>query len=1769
MSEEGSILVLSSSDLPKDVKVGDVPTMYYTKLLNPVPSPSGSPPVQLTPSQAATSVKDFFEVAGPPPTEMTVNVDTKFIDLSVRSFNNDLHVFLSKYILDCVWRDAEDPSDRLTASAGTSISRRVKVFLYAGNPSARESIRLLDRALYRDSSGQDPDFYVYRDQNFIYEKAHNPYHPNEDLSSDLYFENQYTQQSEAYLEPGLYIGKLHRQAISALESTRQITIRWESDRAPEHPSPFWHRKFLQGSSLWTGKTYEVHPPGNTYTEYFEKVTSVSLDTTLGGNVATTGGPYFPLTLYRLADPINQSVVPSNYNSNLANVADPLDGEVCPLNHLDATIRLGQIGVRNTTNLKDVNTVNMVKVAPSDETAFTVPVYDASAQNVAMLSVYDQSSVAFPPRYSVDGNCAIHFPNGAWRGNALSSMNTAASGWTSPFPWERSLTRDQMNILNEKQAYSADVMLQILDNRDYLFMDPGTSWNEHEGNVTVGERSLQFDFGANRRHFINKFQLIFPRSQEDHQPYRLEASMQREYKDSVDKVFQEGPETFWLGGLQYSPLSGSEANPDAYRYWNTHTQTEVGINGSYMKLWDVGARSGNSFVSPSSSSETAFITYASTQDSRGRANVVNEYLTHVQQWYTKKPNDVNPALDFQRQEFGPFTRGCTRAELKDTSLCKAWSPLGSSLAEAYPVRVNGTRFFFDLIDYMSSAAGSQAVGYCVYVRKNANESQASFSDIKDWKAVTSSRSGDHFAAVEAGNVYTYRDMTWTKSSVTTPLAYSSISSSGTGEDLMVSVDGGNIVLLSDYGNTSTQLINVQAWKDVVMSADGLTGLAVASNGHVHKYSAAGGMLAKIDVSSNIGTVSADWVDIAASQTGTTVAAITLTQVYVSVDSGATWTDATPSTSLSEVDTSNPWKSVTVSADGTRIVALPELGYVVQVIMAGGVFTPSSWTRLVFEPARARKTWQTITFAGGYKLIGIMASSRFHTYTPSGTSGSWTTTPTNPLTLDWDQVDIASSADGTKLIAGVYYGGVYLSNDGGSTWTRQTSPQFAEEEDYWIAVAYSADGSHAAAVVEDGYIYVYKAPPVPNPNPDPNNGWTRVESAGFRTWNAVSVSNTGTHIYAAVYGGYVYGSSDSGATWKRDVSPGTYQSWMGIVVTEAGGFQVYAIPETGYMYAKASTVSSQSLVSKTTSLGLLNWKSVDSSNDGEVAVAVVENGAIYTSKDSGETWVVDTSAGVHPWIAVTVSADGRQRVALASNGTVAVSFTTNRFYAYRGLDAWSVNMATPAPGHVWTSLDCSDDFTVLLATQRSTSPAPATGRVYASGWNEATNTLNAWTVDTRITQEARWNSLAMSRDGKRAIVGATLEKLWILDDGDIWYRLTKPSADLAEIRTLAGKTGLKARTKTATSLPPSIILDAEYRNAFKSYFRDEFDDPTYNEFQDSVYNYFFDRHKVYLVDCKREKLRYQQIQNDSNISFPPLGTPLPDEVADDMLLEMEDGQIKFETDYDPITGNVGVVQTYRAIGTFAPRKDYIVKESYYFAPQYDQYDTRGTEIIDNVSVFQPSQKGPQKMVNPSLAAGQYFGVAFGSFLYDKSNQNANEVYTRGKGNLMKLYSFRPLTQLYSFETTSGFIQDKTGTATTQATFKNTITKGMLGNVQLVNAGARYSGKESTAAFIHPTLDPTDQGLYYDASTGKFADTSMYLLEDAPAEIAQVASNGAFQVPRHAQVKYEMDKDLVSDARRTITASDKTELRRSAEFHLHIKPMRHTLDSNEMDNRNARPR
>jgi len=236
-----------------------------------------------------------------------------------------------------------------------------------------------------------------------------------------------------------------------------------------------------------------------------------------------------------------------------------------------------------------------------------------------------------------------------------------------------------------------------------------------------------------------------------------------------------------------------------------------------------------------------------------------------------------------------------------------------------------------------------------------------------------------------------------------------------------------------------------------------------------------------------------------------------------------------------------------------------------------------------PGSARKEWKTVIFAGEYQLKAT-AGGGILTYTDV----SWLGSIENPPFDLWeDNFDMSSSSDGTRMIVGTYPT-VYMWANNGLGWIAQDLP---EEE--WTSVSMSGDGAYASAVSDGGYVYVY------NPNPTPNttgNIWRWFDSVGTREWYEVDMSESGQHVYAAVYGGYIYGSSDYGYTWKRDVSPSSYETWVGLVVRNGGGA---AITDGGQLFRLSigsPSVLAPTLVSKQQTLGSLAWRGVDISYDG---------------------------------------------------------------------------------------------------------------------------------------------------------------------------------------------------------------------------------------------------------------------------------------------------------------------------------------------------------------------------------------------------------------------------------------------------------------------------------------------------------------------------------------------------------------------------------------------
>jgi hypothetical protein len=74
---------------------------------------------------------------------------------------------------------------------------------------------------------------------------------------------------------------------------------------------------------------------------------------------------------------------------------------------------------------------------------------------------------------------------------------------------------------------------------------------------------------------------------------------------------------------------------------------------------------------------------------------------------------------------------------------------------------------------------------------------------------------------------------------------------------------------------------------------------------------------------------------------------------------------------------------------------------------------------------------------------------------------------------------------------------------------------------------------------------------------------------------------------------------------------------------------------------------------TNANIRDWRGIASSRDGMKLAAGVYGGYIYTSSDSGVTWVEQTNAGSRYWNGIALSSDGYELVAAAQNDYIYTS------------------------------------------------------------------------------------------------------------------------------------------------------------------------------------------------------------------------------------------------------------------------------------------------------------------------------------------------------------------------------------------------------------------------------------------------------------------------------------------------------------------------------------
>jgi hypothetical protein len=276
--------------------------------------------------------------------------------------------------------------------------------------------------------------------------------------------------------------------------------------------------------------------------------------------------------------------------------------------------------------------------------------------------------------------------------------------------------------------------------------------------------------------------------------------------------------------------------------------------------------------------------------------------------------------------------------------------------------------------------------------------------------------------------------------------------------------------------------------------------------------------------------------------------------------------------------------------------------------------ANWT-----PRASSLNWRCVASSSdGTKLVAGVDGGPIYTSTDSG--ANWTA---RAGVGPW--YCVASSADGTKLVAGVNNGQIFTSTDSGVNWlARPVSGQ-------WYSIASSSDGTKLVAVSLNGQIYT-----------STTSGVTWMPRDSARQWYSVASSSDGTKLVAVVYGGQIFTSTNSGQTWTpRD------SNWYWSSVASSGdgtklvagalGGQIFTSTDSGLTWGPRDTVQ--------------QWNSVASSSDGSKLVAGANNGQIYTSTDSGGTWSPrDTSRA---WDAVASSADGGKLVAVVYGGQIYTS------------------------------------------------------------------------------------------------------------------------------------------------------------------------------------------------------------------------------------------------------------------------------------------------------------------------------------------------------------------------------------------------------------------------------------------------------------------------------------------------------------------------------------
>jgi hypothetical protein len=365
-----------------------------------------------------------------------------------------------------------------------------------------------------------------------------------------------------------------------------------------------------------------------------------------------------------------------------------------------------------------------------------------------------------------------------------------------------------------------------------------------------------------------------------------------------------------------------------------------------------------------------------------------------------------------------------------------------------------------------------------------------------------------------------------------------------------------------------------------------------------------------------------------------------------------------------------------------------------------------------------SWSAVaSSADGTKLVAVVNGGQIYTSIDGG--ANWTV---RERVRAWSAV--ASSSDGVNLAATVNGGQIYTSSDSGATWVQRSSPVAA-----WSAIASSANGVKLVATVNGGQIYT---------STDSGASWAAHQSN--QSWSSVASSTDGVNLVATVNGGKIFTSSDSGSTWLQRNSPTA--AWSA-VASSATGAKLVATVNGGKIYT-----SVDSGVNWTARERTRNWVSVASSSDGITLAASANGGRLYTSVDSGATWAAQER--IRPWSAIALGATGQNIVAAVNGGRIYTSADIGNTWTVREISLQ------------WSAVACSSSGLNMVA-------------VVNGGAGEIHTSVDSGTNWIARENSRAWSAVASSANGVKLVATVNGGQIYTSTDSGVnWAPQNSPRA-----------------------------------------------------------------------------------------------------------------------------------------------------------------------------------------------------------------------------------------------------------------------------------------------------------------------------------------------------------------------------------------------------------